>query len=91
MRFEQFAWQVLAGGVAVSLCMSGVSFAQGTAKTATDRANEDVAAHRIIARAHENAARCLEAGKGEKACHAELARECQNVSIGKHCGMRHKH
>jgi hypothetical protein len=65
--------------------------AQGTAKTDADKAKEDIATHRVIAQAHENAAKCLEQGKGEKVCHEQLARECKGVAIGKHCGMRHKH
>ena len=52
---------------------------------------QDVAAHRTIAAAHEAAAKCLEAGKPEKECHAELAKACKNLAIGKTCGMRHRH
>lgn len=52
---------------------------------------QDVAAHRTIAAAHEAAAKCLEAGKPEKECHAELAKACRNLAIGKTCGMRHRH
>ena len=55
------------------------------------KAKEDIAAHRAIAAAHEKAARCLEAGKPEKECHAHLATECKSVAIGKYCGMRHRH
>jgi hypothetical protein len=55
------------------------------------RAREDIAAHRAIAAAHEKAAKCLEAGNTEKACHAHLARDCKGIAIGKYCGMRHKH
>jgi len=52
---------------------------------------QDIAAHRTIAAAHEAAAKCLEAGKPEKECHAELAKACRNLAIGKTCGMRHRH
>ncbi len=52
---------------------------------------EDVQRHRAMARAHEAAAKCLEAGKGEKVCHAELAIACKGLAIGKTCGMRHAH
>jgi len=52
---------------------------------------QDVAAHRAIAAAHEAAAKCLESGKPEKECHAQLARDCKNHAIGKYCGMRHRH
>lgn len=52
---------------------------------------QDIAAHRTIAAAHEAAAKCLESGKPEKECHAELAKACKNLAIGKTCGMRHRH
>ena len=55
------------------------------------KAKEDIAAHRAIAAAHEKAAKCLEAGKTEKECHAHLAADCKAVAIGKYCGMRHRH
>jgi hypothetical protein len=51
----------------------------------------DIADHRALAQVHENAARCLEAGKSEKECHDQLAKECKGVGIGKYCGMRHRH
>ncbi|HVL75755.1 MAG TPA: hypothetical protein VM406_07045 [Noviherbaspirillum sp.] len=47
--------------------------------------------HRAIAEAHAQAAQCLESGKDEKTCHAELAKTCKGLAIGKLCGMRHKH
>lgn len=52
---------------------------------------QDISAHRTIAAAHEAAAKCLESGKPEKECHAELAKACKNLAIGKTCGMRHRH
>jgi len=52
---------------------------------------KDIAAHRQMAQVHENAAKCLEAGKPEKECHDELQKECKGVGIGKYCGMRHRH
>jgi hypothetical protein len=55
------------------------------------KAKEDIAAHRKIAAAHEKAAKCLEAGKTEKECHAHLATDCKAIAIGKYCGMRHRH
>lgn len=47
--------------------------------------------HKAIAAAHEAAAQCLASGKDEEACHAELAKACKGLAIGKLCGMRHKH
>jgi hypothetical protein len=50
---------------------------------------EDIRRHRIIAAAHEAAAKCQESGKDEDACNAELARACQGIAYGKYCGMKH--
>lgn len=52
---------------------------------------EDVARHRAIAAAHENAAKCREAGKGEEVCNKELQAACKGLAIGKFCGMKHEH
>ena len=52
---------------------------------------EDVKRHRAMAVAHEGAAKCLEAGKGEKVCMQELAVACKGLALGKYCGMRHAH
>jgi hypothetical protein len=52
---------------------------------------QDIQRHRAMAAAHEAAARCLEAGRGEKVCYAELALACKGLAIGKYCGMRHAH
>lgn len=71
------------------LVLPMVVFAQ--AKKDDAHVKQDVAAHRTIAAAHEAAAKCLEAGKPEKECHAELAKACKNLAIGKTCGMRHRH
>jgi len=45
----------------------------------------------LRAAAHEAAAKCLEAGKGEKACLEQLRKDCKGVGIGKYCGMKHQH
>ena len=50
---------------------------------------EDVRRHRIIAAAHEAAAKCQESGKDEDYCNAELAKACKGIAYGKHCGMKH--
>ena len=52
---------------------------------------EDIAKHRAIAAAHEAAAKCREAGKGEDFCNKELAKACKGIAIGKFCGMKHAH
>lgn len=52
---------------------------------------KDVADHRAMAEAHLNAAKCLESGKPEKECRAQLAKDCKGLAIGKYCGMQHRH
>ena len=53
--------------------------------------NEDIARHRQMAKAHEEAARCLEAGTVEKQCHERLREACKGIAVGQDCGMRHAH
>lgn len=60
-------------------------------KGAGEEVKKDIASHRAMAEAHTNAAACLEAGKTEKECHAQLQKDCKGVGIGKHCGMKHAH
>ncbi len=52
---------------------------------------KDIANHRAMADAHLNAAKCLESGKSEKECLAQLAKDCKGLAIGKYCGMKHTH
>jgi len=65
------------------------------ARTAVDPAKaaehekEDIKRHRTISAAHEAAAKCLESGKEEDACNAELAKACKGIAYGKYCGMKH--
>lgn len=56
---------------------------------AAEHAKEDVKRHRIMAAAHEAAAKCQESGKGEDFCMAELAKACKGIAYGKYCGMKH--
>ena len=69
------------------LLLSGAALAQHSDK----EVKEDVQRHRGMAAAHEGAAKCLEAGKGEKVCMAELQVACKGLALGKYCGMRHAH
>lgn len=70
-----------------SLLLSLSALAQHSAQ----ETQQDVQRHRAMAAAHEAAAKCLESGKGEKVCYAELAVACKGLAIGKYCGMRHAH
>lgn len=61
------------------------------AQHADKEIKEDIARHRAMAAAHEGAAKCLESGKKEDVCTAELQAACKGLAIGKTCGMRHVH
>jgi hypothetical protein len=52
---------------------------------------EDIAKHRQMARAHEEAARCLEGGEKESVCQQRLGEACKGIAVGKFCGLRHGH
>lgn len=52
---------------------------------------DDIARHRLMAVAHENAAKCLEAGKPDAVCEKQLQLDCKGIAIGKFCGMKHTH
>lgn len=81
--------------------LSAVAFAQTTLPAnkgaATPPASkdphraDDVARHRQIAKAHEEAARCLESGAAEAQCHSQLRAACKGIAVGQYCGMRHAH
>ncbi len=72
---------------AATLCLSTAALAQHSDK----ETREDIGRHRAMAAAHEGAAKCLEAGKGEKVCMQELTAACKGLALGKYCGMRHAH
>lgn len=74
---------------AAAVTLSGAAFAQ--AKHGSKEEQEDAKRHRALAAVHESAAKCLEAGKGEKACLEQLRKDCKGVGIGKYCGMKHQH
>jgi hypothetical protein len=78
-----------------ALVLAGLALAQtkpaAPAAAMSDDAKKDVARHRAMAAAHEAAAKCLESGKTEEACHKELQASCKGLAIGKYCGMRHEH
>jgi hypothetical protein len=84
---------IFAGIVAMLLVLPGPAAAaeKGAKKDDPAHVREDIANHRAMAEAHLNAAKCLEAGKTEKQCHAQLAKDCKGLGIGKYCGMKHRH
>ena len=80
----------------VTLASTSPVLAAETAKKSekphgAEEVKKDIADHRAMAEAHLNAARCLESGKPEKECHAQLAKDCKGLGIGKYCGMKHRH
>ncbi len=64
---------------------------KGDKPTITAEAQKDIQDHLAMADAHTTAAKCLQSGKSEKECHAQLAKDCKGLGIGKLCGMQHKH
>jgi hypothetical protein len=90
---SKVAIKVLMAGVFTALTATTfVAFAQtADAKHSDKETKEDITRHRAMAAAHEGAAKCLEAGKGENQCLKELQAACKGLGIGKHCGMRHVH
>jgi hypothetical protein len=82
--------------LAVALLMATSASAQDTARKgekshSAAEVQKDILDHRAMADAHLAAAKCLEAGKGAKECHAQLAKDCKGLGIGTLCGMKHKH
>lgn len=67
--------------------------ATSPAKPSADQVHrsDDIARHRQMARAHEEAAKCLEAGSPEKQCQERLREACKGIAVGQYCGMRHAH
>ena len=73
----------------VLLSVSNVAFA---AETHGDKERKvDIERHRAMAKAHTEAAMCLESGKKEEVCGKALQAACKGLAIGKDCGMKHVH
>lgn len=85
MRYTLFS-----AGLAILLATSGMVIAADKKGDAA-HVRKDIEDHRAMAEAHLNAAKCLEADTAEKTCHAQLAKDCKGLGIGKYCGMKHKH
>jgi hypothetical protein len=83
--------KILVAAVFVAAFLSPAFAAEKAAKDDPAHVKKDVADHRAMAEAHTNAAKCLESGKPEKECHAQLAKDCKGLAIGKYCGMKHRH
>lgn len=57
----------------------------------SEHAKKDISRHRAMAKAHEDAARCLEGGETEERCQKALLAACKGLAIGKYCGLKHEH
>ncbi len=76
----------------VLLAIAGPALSADKKQEAAEKQRrEDIADHRAMAQAHMNAAACMEGGKSEKECHAQLEKDCKGIGIGKTCGMKHRH
>ena len=80
-----------AAGVLVSTFCLVAAGALAAGPHSDKDSKEDVARHRAISAAHENAAKCLESGKKEEVCYKDLLAACKGLAIGKYCGMKHEH
>ena len=78
--------------VLAGLCVPSATIAAEKAqKDDPAHVKQDILDHRAMAEAHLNAAKCLESGKPEKECLAQLGKDCKGLGIGKYCGMKHRH
>jgi hypothetical protein len=73
----------------VLLSATSVSFA---AEAHGDKERKvDIERHKAMAKAHSDAAMCLESDKKEAVCEKALQTACKGLAIGKDCGMKHVH
>jgi hypothetical protein len=78
--------------IVVSLVLLSVSSVTFAADTHGDKERKvDIERHRAMAKAHSDAAMCLESGKKEEVCDKALQAACKGLAIGKDCGMKHVH
>lgn len=78
--------------VVASLVLLSVSGAAFAVEAHSDKERkEDVTRHRAMAKAHTDAAMCLESGKKQEDCEKTLQTACKGLAIGKICGMKHAH
>ena len=74
-----------------ALGLLAIAFAAAAQPKLDEHAKKDIERHRLMAAAHEEAARCLESGKKESECVKALQQRCKGLAIGKYCGMKHEH
>lgn len=82
--------KILLSVVAFTL-LSGTTAALAAETHGDKERKEDITRHRAMAKAHSDAAMCLESGKKEEECDKALQAACKGLAIGKNCGMKHAH
>ena len=76
----------------VSVAVLFVTTVTFAAETHGDKERKvDIERHKAMAKAHSDAAICLESGKKEEVCEKALQAACKGLAIGKDCGMKHVH
>ena len=76
----------------VSVAVLFVTTVTFAAETHGDKERKvDIERHKAMAKAHSDAAMCLESGKKEEVCEKALQAACKGLAIGKDCGMKHVH
>ncbi len=88
MKLMIAAWLALG---AVMAAQAQSSAAPASAKSLSEHVKKDISRHRAMAKAHEEAARCLESGETEERCQKALLAACRGLAIGKYCGLKHEH
>ena len=86
----RFCVQAVMLGCALVLAPPAIGQEKGKKNDDPAHVRKDIADHRAMADAHLTAAKCLESGKPEKECQAQLAKDCKGLGIGKYCGMKHR-
>jgi len=76
---------------AIAVALPAAAQPKTDSKPTDAHRRDDITRHRAIAAAHEAAARCLESGQKESACHEALRKACEGVAVGRYCGMKHVH
>lgn len=92
MRKSHFvAAALLAAALPLALAQSAGTPPPARPLSAAEQAHrkEDIAKHRQMAQAHEEAARCLESGRPEGECQQRLRAACKGIAVGQYCGMKH--
>jgi hypothetical protein len=79
----------IVGEVTVLLAGSAAGAEKSEQKADQSDRQGHIEKHKKMSEAHRRAAECLESGKSEKDCNAQLKTDCRGLASGPHCGMRH--